>query len=201
SARKSAGPPGGPRRRERRSTPRSPPPSPSTADCTPRALASKVETPARTTEQVQWTKCPSCDAFVYHKRLKRNLGVCPECNYHFRLPVQERIATLFDEGSFEDLSGDIEPVDALQFADSKPYAQRLEDASRKTGRREGALYGTATIGGQPLVVSIMDFAFIGGSMGGGVGEAITRGAELAHERKLPVLASSGSRGARMPASG
>jgi len=151
----------------------------------------------KTTEQVQWTKCPSCDAFVYHKRLKRNLGVCPECNYHFRLPVQERLATLLDEGSFEDLSGDIEPVDALAFADSKVYADRLADAFRKTGRREGALYGTATIGGNPLVVAIMDFAFIGGSMGGGVGEAITRGAELALERRLPFLAISASGGARM----
>jgi len=146
---------------------------------------------------VQWTRCPSCDAFVYYKRLKRNLGVCPECNYHFRLPVHERLATLLDEGSFEDLSGDIEPVDALAFADSKPYADRLADALRKTGRREGALYGTAAIGGQPLVVAIMDFAFIGGSMGGGVGEAITRGAELALERKLPFLAISASGGARM----
>src|ERR671935_202115 len=137
--------------------------APSTAGCTRRALSSEVAAPPRPA-QVEWTKCPSCDAFVYHKRLKRNLGVCPECNYHFRLPVQERLATLLDEGSFEDLSGDIEPVDALQFADSKSYAQRLEDAARKTGRREGALYGTATIGGRPLVVAIMDFAFIGGSM-------------------------------------
>jgi len=160
-------------------------------------LASKVETPAKTTEQVQWTRCPSCDAFIYHKRLKRNLGVCPECNYHFRLPVQERLATLLDEGSFEDLSGDIEPVDPLAFADSKPYADRLAEAFRKTGKREGALYGTATIGGNPLVVAIMNFAFIGGSMGGGVGEAITRGAELALERRLPFLAISASGGARM----
>jgi acetyl-CoA carboxylase carboxyl transferase alpha subunit/acetyl-CoA carboxylase carboxyl transferase beta subunit len=151
----------------------------------------------KTTEQVQWTRCPSCDAFVYHKRLKRNLGVCPECNYHFRLPVQERLATLLDVGSFEDLSGDIEPVDPLAFADSKPYADRLAEAFRKTGKREGALYGTATIGGNPLVVAIMNFAFIGGSMGGGVGEAITRGAELALERRLPFLAISASGGARM----
>ncbi|TML19645.1 MAG: acetyl-CoA carboxylase carboxyltransferase subunit beta [Actinobacteria bacterium] len=160
-------------------------------------MASKVETPTKTTEPVQWTRCPSCDAFVYHKRLKRNLGVCPECNYHFRLPMQERLATLLDEGSFEDLSGDIEPVDPLAFADSKPYADRLAEAFRKTGSREGALYGTATIGGNPLVVAIMNFAFIGGSMGGGVGEAITRGAELALERRLPFLAISASGGARM----
>src|SRR5262249_29379008 len=93
--------------------------------------------------------------------------------------------------------GATQALDALTFAASTPYAARLADAARKTGRREGALYGTATIGGQPLVVAIMDFAFIGGSMGGGVGEAITRGAELARERKLPFLAISASGGARM----
>jgi acyl-CoA carboxylase subunit beta len=160
-------------------------------------LSSEVAAPARPTQDVQWTRCPSCDAFVYHKRLKRNLGVCPECNYHFRLGVHERLGQLLDEGSFEDLSGDIKPVDPLSFADSKPYPQRLEEAQRKTGHPEGALYGTATIGENPLVVGIMNFAFIGGSMGGGVGEAITRAAELALERRLPLLLIASSGGARM----
>jgi len=160
-------------------------------------LSSEVATPPKTSQEVQWTKCPSCDAFVYHKRLKRNLGVCPECNYHFRLPVHERLAQLLDEGSFEDLSGTIEPVDPLSFADSKPYSQRLADAQKKTGNREGARYGTAAIGEQPLVVAIMDFAFIGGSMGGGVGEAITRAAELSLEKRLPLLVIASSGGARM----
>ena len=160
-------------------------------------MASKVETPAKTAEPVQWTRCPSCDAFIYHKRLKRNLGVCPECNYHFRLPVQERLAQLLDEGSFNDLSSEISPVDPLGFADSKPYSARLEEAQRKTGRSEGALYGTGTIGGLPLVIAAMDFAFIGGSMGSGVGEAITRAAELALERREPLLVISASGGARM----
>jgi len=146
---------------------------------------------------VQWTRCPSCDAFIYYKRLKRNLGVCPECNYHFRLPVQERLAQLLDEGSFNDLSSEISPVDPLGFADSKPYSARLEEAQRKTGRSEGALYGTGTIGGLPLVIAAMDFAFIGGSMGSGVGEAITRAAELALERREPLLVISASGGARM----
>ena len=147
---------------------------PSTAACIWRALASEAVAPAAPGTDVQWTKCPSCDAFVYHKRLKRNLGVCPECNYHFRLGARERLAQLLDEGSFEDLSGDIEPVDPLSFTDSKPYPQRLEEAQRKTGSREGAFYGVAAIDGNPLVVSIMNFAFIGGSMGSGVGEAITK---------------------------
>jgi len=160
-------------------------------------LSSEVAAPPRPAQDVQWTKCPSCDAFVYHKRLKRNLGVCPECNYHFRLGVRERLAQLLDEGSFEDLSASIEPVDPLSFADSKPYSERLAAAQKKTGNREGALYGAATIDGNPLVVVIMDFAFIGGSMGSGVGEAITRAAELALERRLPLLSISASGGARM----
>jgi acyl-CoA carboxylase subunit beta len=161
-------------------------------------LASEAVTQPRTAPQeVQWTRCPSCDAFVYHKRLKRNLGVCPECNYHFRLPIRERIAMLLDEGSFEDLSHEIQPIDPLGFADSKPYAARLADAQRKSGASEGALYGAATLGGSPLVIAAMDFGFIGGSMGSGVGEAITRAAELALERKVPLLVISASGGARM----
>src|SRR2546423_773898 len=83
---------------------RSPPPATSTANST-QPLASDVATaPKASTQETQWTRCPSCEAFVYHKRLKRNLGVCPECNYHFRLPVRERLAQLLDEGSFNDLS-------------------------------------------------------------------------------------------------
>ena len=152
------------RRRAATSMTPSPPLATSTADSMP-PLASRAATaPKAKADEVQWTRCPSCEAFVYHKRLKRNLGVCPECNYHFRLPVRERLAQLLDEGSFEDLSQDIVPVDALGFADSKPYTARLEEAQRKTGL-EGALYGRATIGGNPIVVAAMDFAFIGGSMG------------------------------------
>jgi acetyl-CoA carboxylase carboxyl transferase subunit beta len=154
--------------------------------------------PATTrTQEVKWTKCPSCDAFVYHKRLQRNLGVCPECNYHFRLPVGDRLAMLLDEGSWEELGADIEPVDALGFEDTKPYVDRIAEAQRKTGQRSGALYGTASLGGNPLVVAAMDFAFIGGSLSGAVGEAITRAAELALERRLPLLVITASGGARM----
>jgi acetyl-CoA carboxylase carboxyl transferase subunit beta len=154
--------------------------------------------PARTrTEEVKWTKCPSCGAFVYHKRLQRNLGVCPECNYHFRLPVRERLAILLDEGSFEELGTEIEPIDALGFEDTKPYVDRIADAQRKTGQKSGIVYGTAAIGGNPLVVAAMDFAFIGGSLSGAVGEGITRAAELALERREPLLVICASGGARM----
>ena len=153
--------------------------------------------PPRPTTDAQWTKCPSCDAFVYYKRLQRNLGVCPECNYHFRIPVAQRLEQLLDEGSFEDLSGDLEPLDALAFADSKPYPQRIEEAQKKTGAREGITYGTATIGGHALAVAVMNFAFVGGSMGSAVGEGVTRAAELALERRTPLLVVCASGGARM----
>jgi acyl-CoA carboxylase subunit beta len=160
-------------------------------------LSSEVAAPPATTAAVEWTKCPSCDAFVYHKRLKRTLGVCPECNFHFRLPVRQRLEQLLDEGTFEELSGEIEPLDALGFADSKPYVQRIADAQRKTGDREGAIYGTGALGGRPVVVAAMNFAFIGGSMGSGVGEAVTRAAELALESRSPLVLVATSGGARM----
>jgi acetyl-CoA carboxylase carboxyl transferase beta subunit len=149
------------------------------------------------TDDVQWLKCPSCDAFVYRRRLARNLKVCPECNYHFRLPVGERLAQLLDAGSLRELSQDIESVDVLGFVDSKPYPARLEEARGKTGRPDAALYGTGAIGGMPVVVAAMDFAFMGGSMGGAVGEIITRAAELALETRTPLLFISASGGARM----
>src|ERR1700679_1263048 len=118
--------------------------------------------PASRAVSAEWFRCPSCSAFVYHRRLKRNLGVCPECNHHFRLRLSERLDQLLDAGSFEDLGADLEPLDALSFADSKPYTDRIRDAQRKTGRKSGALYGTATIDGLPLVLAAIDFGFIGG---------------------------------------
>jgi acetyl-CoA carboxylase carboxyl transferase subunit beta len=153
-----------------------------------------TQTPIVTTE---WFRCPACEAFIYHKRLKRNLGVCPECNHHFRLRLRERLAQLLDAGSFEDLGRDLEPVDALSFVDSKPYPDRIREAQRKTGMSSGALYGTGKIDGLPVVVAALDFGFIGGSMSGAVGEAITRAAELALDTRTPLLAISASGGARM----
>jgi acetyl-CoA carboxylase carboxyl transferase subunit beta len=145
----------------------------------------------------EWFRCPSCAAFVYHKRLRRNLGVCPDCNHHFRLRIRERLGQLLDEGSFEELSGDLEIVDALSFADSKPYVERIAAAQKKSETKTGALHGTGTIDGVPIVVAGIDFSFIGGSMGGAVGESITRAAELALQTRTPLLVISASGGARM----
>jgi acetyl-CoA carboxylase carboxyl transferase subunit beta len=145
----------------------------------------------------EWFRCPNCEAFVYHKRLKRNLGVCPECNHHFRLRLRDRLGQLLDPDSFQDLSGELEPLDALSFSDTKAYTDRIRDAQRKAGMKSGALYGTGTLDGFPLVIAAIDFGFIGGSMSGAVGEAITRAAELALERRTPLLVISASGGARM----
>jgi acetyl-CoA carboxylase carboxyl transferase beta subunit/acetyl-CoA carboxylase carboxyl transferase alpha subunit len=146
---------------------------------------------------VQWVKCPSCDAFLYNKRLVRNLKVCPECNHHLRLKVDERLEQLLDGGSFEDLTDGVGSVDVLGFTDSKAYVDRLEESRKKTGRSDAAVYGRGAIGGHPVVVAAMDFAFMGGSMGAGVGEIITRAAELALTLRTPLLVISASGGARM----
>lgn len=145
----------------------------------------------------EWRLCPNCEAFVYWKRLVRNLRVCPECNHHFRLRPRERLEQLLDEGSFKELSGELEPQDVLSFADSKPYPERIASAQKRSGASSGALYGTGAVAGRPVIVAAIDFAFIGGSMGGAVGEAIARAAELALERRTPLLAISASGGARM----
>jgi acetyl-CoA carboxylase carboxyl transferase subunit beta len=164
---------------------------------TPAAELASSSRPAAVPEEQRWVKCPKDGAFIYHKRLERNLKVCPECNYHFRLSARERLAYLIDADSFQELSGDIEPSDPLGFVDSKPYPARIKEAQRKTGQKEGTIYGTATLDGMALVVAIMDFGFIGGAMGSAVGEAITRAAELAAERRLPLLLICASGGARM----
>ena len=145
----------------------------------------------------EWFRCPACSAFVYHKRLRRNLGVCPDCNHHFRLRIRERLGQLLDEDSFQELSGDLEILDALSFVDAKPYTERIASAQKKSETKTGALHGTGTIDGLPIVVACIDFSFIGGSMGGAVGESITRAAELALETRTPLLVISASGGARM----
>ena len=157
-------------------------------------MADVVATRAASAE---WRRCPSCQAFVYYKRLKRNLHVCPECNHHFRLRIRDRLAMLLDEGSYEELSADLEPQDTLSFVDSKPYTERIAAAQKKAGAKSGALYGRGTIDGHRLIVSGIDFDFIGGSMSGAVGESITRAAELALDERTPLLVISASGGARM----
>jgi acyl-CoA carboxylase subunit beta len=156
-----------------------------------------TQPPTAVPEESRWVKCPRDGAFIYHKRLTRNLQVCPECNYHFRISARQRISYLADLESFQPLSDDIEPSDPLEFVDVKPYPARIQEAQRKTGQKEAAIYGRAQIEGTPLVIAAIEFGFIGGAMGAAVGEAITRAAELAAADRVPLVVMTASGGARM----
>ncbi len=144
-----------------------------------------------------WVKCEGCKEIVYRKEIERNLRVCPKCNYHFRINAWERISLLADEGSFEEADADITSADPLRFKDSVPYKDRLRSNEEKCGLKEAAIAGTASIGGYRASLLIMDFSFMGGSMGSAVGEKIFRAAERAMEQKIPFITVSSSGGARM----
>lgn len=165
-------------------------------DISPGTRAKVVATTGQST-QVTWAVCPRCAATVYLPRLVRNLNVCPDCGYHHRIGATQRIQGLVDADSFRAAANQVESVDPLGFVDSRPYPERLTQARLRTGLAEAAQFGTATIGGRPVVILAMDFAFLGGSMGSAVGEAVTRAAEraLATSTALVLVVASG--GARM----
>lgn len=144
-----------------------------------------------------WMQCPGCEATVFRKRVEELLMVCPECNYHFTISARRRIETLVDEGSFEERFGDIKPVDPLGFVDLKTYPERLESYQKKTGLKDAAIAGVATIEGHRVVLCVMDSGFMMASMGSVVGEKVTRSAEAALELELPLIIVCASGGARM----
>ncbi|MDA8091836.1 MAG: acetyl-CoA carboxylase, carboxyltransferase subunit beta [Nitrospiraceae bacterium] len=144
-----------------------------------------------------WVKCESCKEIVYRKEIERNLKVCPKCNYHFRIDARERINLLFDPGSFEEMDTLIVSADPLCFKDTVPYKERLETYTGKTGLSEAAVSGIALVNGLRVSAMIMDFAFMGGSMGSAVGEKIMRAVERATDEKIPLITVSSSGGARM----
>jgi acetyl-CoA carboxylase carboxyl transferase subunit beta len=145
-----------------------------------------------------WTKCKECGAIIYNKTLKENYKVCPKCNYHFTLTQQERIALLFDEGSFVEFDASMRSTDPLEFRGPKSYKTKLKEDQEATGLKEAAVTGRAEINGQPVISGITDSRFIMGSMGSVVGEKISRSAERATKDRLPLVIISGSGGgARM----
>ncbi len=144
-----------------------------------------------------WTRCNNCQRILYKQDIIDNLSVCPSCNFHFRLSAPERLSMLFDDGKYSLLDQNVLPVDALGFVDTKPYDLRLKENQKKTLLPEAVLTGAGTIGGISIIVSAMDFAFLGGSMGSVVGEKITRAAELSTREKKPLIIVSCSGGARM----
>ena len=138
-----------------------------------------------------WIKCFNCDAQLLRKDVEDNLNVCPECNYHFRINSNERIKQLFDEDSFEEKFTNILPTDPLEFVDSESYKDRLEKAKDKTNLDEAVKCGKAKINGQSVVAAVMDFDYMGGSMGSVVGEKITMAMELALNIYLSMCHISG----------
>ncbi len=149
------------------------------------------------TPEGMWIKCDACLEIIYKPEVERNLNVCPKCNYHFRIPALERIHSVVDEGTFQEFGDDLESVDMLGFTDTKKYNDRLKEAKKKTTRREAVITGAARINGIDAVLAVLDFEFLGGSMGCVVGEKITMSAELALEWKRPLVIFSASGGARM----
>ncbi len=144
-----------------------------------------------------WTKCSSCGEVVYSRKMEEMLWVCPSCDFHFRISSQKYIDLLLDSGELEQFDIKLTPKDPLKFKDSKRYPDRIKAAQQKTGKIEGVTSGLGKIDGMPISFAIMNFEFIGGSMGSVVGEKIARAIERAIDRKIPLVVVSCSGGARM----
>jgi acetyl-CoA carboxylase carboxyl transferase beta subunit len=141
--------------------------------------------------------CPSCASHYREEEMVANLRVCTHCGHHFPVTARERIVQLADEGSWSEIARDLASVDPLEFVDSKPYPERIDAAERATGLRDAILVGQASIGEMPVALAVMDFTFLGGSMGSVVGEKFCRAAELAADRRMPLVSVAASGGARM----
>ena len=153
------------------------------------ASAKKVKVP-----EGLWVKCDNCKEIIYKKEVDKNLKVCPKCDYHFRISASERLQHLVDEGSFLEVEDGLSPRDFLNF---KEYKDKLKSSRKKTGLKDAIISGDAKIGGRPVSLVVMDFQFMGGSMGSVVGEKIVRAVERAIEKKVPFIAVTTSGGARM----
>ena len=144
-----------------------------------------------------WAKCKDCGEMIFTKELIANLKVCPKCDLHFSMTAAERVASLADEGSWQEIDGDLVSVDVLKFTGVAAYAERLKTYQRQTGLSDAILTGRCKIAGHDVSLAVMDFGFLGASMGSVVGEKVTRSIELATELKIPSIVVSASGGARM----
>ncbi|MDE0903222.1 MAG: acetyl-CoA carboxylase, carboxyltransferase subunit beta [Planctomycetota bacterium] len=144
-----------------------------------------------------WMKCEGCATTIYRKELEENGMVCPKCSFHFTLPGPARIQSTLDEGSWEEHFADLTSLDRLNFMDSVPYGEKLDRTVKRTGQNDALICGTGEIQGRPVVLAVLDFRFMGGSMGEVVGEKIALAAETAREKKYPLVLFTSSGGARM----
>ncbi len=144
-----------------------------------------------------WVKCPACERTVFKRLAEERLDTCPECNHHFPMTAQARIASLIDDGTWQEWDAGVGSADPLAFTDSKPYLDRIRQSQQKTGLMEAVITGRGRMAGREIALGAMEFGFNGGSMGSAVGEKLTRLIERALEHRLPVVIVSTSGGARM----
>ncbi len=144
-----------------------------------------------------WVKCDSCRQIIWKKDLEENLNVCPKCDKHFRIDARSRLAQLLDDAQYETFDGNLVSTDPLKFVDLKPYSTRLKRAQSDTQLTDAVINAQGKLNGRPVIVSSMEYAFIGGSMGAVVGEVITRAIEKAGDTGTPLIIVSASGGARM----
>ena len=164
----------------------------------PSSWRNLLKRPKRGVPEGLWKRCPGCQQTIFRKEAEKQLGVCPECDYHWYVSARERIKQVLDEGTFEEWDADLQSADPLGFIDKIPYPQRLEEEQQRTGLREAALVGTGMIRARRVAFGVTDSSFIMGSMGSVVGEKITRTIERATAEQLPLIIISGSGGgARM----
>ncbi len=144
-----------------------------------------------------WVKCEGCRQIIWKKDLEDNLNVCPKCDKHFRIDARTRLAQLLDDNQYATFDDNLSSTDPLKFVDLKPYSSRLRQAQQDTGLQDAVINAQGKLEGRPVVASVMEYAFIGGSMGAVVGEAITRAVERSADTRTPLIIVSASGGARM----
>jgi acetyl-CoA carboxylase carboxyl transferase subunit beta len=144
-----------------------------------------------------WVKCDGCRQIIWKKDLEENLNVCPKCEKHFRIDARTRLAQLLDDNQYETFDGNLVSTDPLKFVDLKPYSKRLRRAQEDTGLKDAVINARGKVDGRTVIMSVMEYGFIGGSMGTVVGEMITRSVERAMDTNTPLIIVSASGGARM----
>ena len=144
-----------------------------------------------------WVKCENCRQIIWKKDLEENMNVCPKCDKHFRIDAHTRLAQLMDDNQYEVFDANLSSTDPLKFVDLKPYWSRLKQAQQDTGLKDAVINAQGKLMGKPVIASVMEYAFIGGSMGAVVGEAIARAVERAADTRVPIIIVSASGGARM----
>lgn len=144
-----------------------------------------------------WSSCPSCESVLYAPELEKSLFVCPKCDHHLRIGARKRLEIFLDNGFFHEIAPDVKTKDALKFKDTKYYSSRIKDAVSVTGENEAIIIGKGSLDSMPVVVAAFEFRFMGGSMGGGVGEKFVQGVNEAIKDHSPFICFSTSGGARM----